>query len=280
LPNLAAAPVQVGHDGRPTWTIPLSKLGAFNHQAGWAAFISHMALTIRAMRNNLGTSESPFYALASWSEVVDSEKFIDRMAAGRTTLSKTDIIAVFQLAREELARLLSEGCYVKTPLGAALLVATGKFSQPRDPFLPNSPDSGHALRIDFRIDRKIEKEALASIQCVRDKAGDRRSPNLLAFEALPSDSHAEAEVGDVVRISGSRLKFDPADRRLGLFLEDETGIETRSEVYIQVRPSSLIALVPTGAKEGSYRLIVRTVSKGGEILEGSATERIRILARP
>ena len=232
------------------------------------------------MRNNLGTSESPFYALASWSEVVDSEKFIDRMAAGRTTLSKTDIIAVFQLAREELARLLSEGCYVKTPLGAALLVATGKFSQPRDPFLPKSPDSGHALRIDFRIDRKIEKEALASIQCVRDKAGDRRSPNLLAFEALPSGSHAEAEVGDVVRISGSRLKFDPADRRLGLFLEDETGIETRSEVYVQVRPSSLIALVPAAAKEGSHRLIVRTVSKGGEILEGSATERIRILARP
>ncbi len=64
------------------------------------------------MRNNLGTSQSPYYALASWSEVVESEAFIDRMAAGRTTISKTDILAVFQLAREELARLLSEGCYV------------------------------------------------------------------------------------------------------------------------------------------------------------------------
>ena len=173
--NLARVFRQLGRDSCPTWRrlpsklgttaaqlgkIPFPKLGAFNHQAGRAAFISHMALTIRAMRNNLGTSESPFYALASWSEVVDSEIFIDRMAAGRTTLSKTDIIAVFHLAREKLARLLSEGCYVKTPLGAALLVATGKFSQPRDQFLPKS---------------------LASIQCVRDKAWDRHLPNPLAF---------------------------------------------------------------------------------------------------
>jgi hypothetical protein len=54
-----------------------------------------MALTIRAMRNNLGTSESPYYALASWSELVETDAFIDRMSAGRTTFTKTDIIAVF-----------------------------------------------------------------------------------------------------------------------------------------------------------------------------------------
>jgi hypothetical protein len=53
-----------------------------------------VALTIRAMRNNLGTSENPYFALASWSEVVDNEAFIDRMTTGRTTLSKTDILAV------------------------------------------------------------------------------------------------------------------------------------------------------------------------------------------
>lgn len=31
------------------------------------------------------------------------------MAFGRTNISKTDIIAVFQLAREELTSLLAEG---------------------------------------------------------------------------------------------------------------------------------------------------------------------------
>ncbi len=83
-----------------------------------------------------------------------------------------------------------------------------------------------------------------------------------------------------MRISGSRLKFDPADRRLGLFLEDEAGIESRAEVYVLVQPSALIALVPADAAPGSYRLIVRTISKGGEILEDASVERIRMLARP
>jgi hypothetical protein len=228
------------------------------------------------MRNHLGTSEKPYYALASWSEVVDSEAFIDRMAAGRTTLSKTDIVAVFQLAREELARLLADGCYVKTPLGAALPVAKGSFRSSSDPFLPRNPDSGHQLRIDFRIDPAIEAEALASIQCVRDKEGDRRLPRLLSASALPSGSVEEAEAGGFLRISGARMKFDPANRMLGLFFRDEAGSETRAEVYAQVQPSTLLAVVPASLAEGRHRLIVRTVSKGGEILEGVATTPMRI----
>lgn len=71
-----------------------------------------MALKIRAIQNNLGTSDSPYYALAARSDLIETEAFIDRMAAGRTTISKTEILAVFQLAREELTRLLAEGCYV------------------------------------------------------------------------------------------------------------------------------------------------------------------------
>jgi len=45
-----------------------------------------MALTIRAMPINLGTSESPYYALASWSELVDCDAFIDRMAEGQNLM--------------------------------------------------------------------------------------------------------------------------------------------------------------------------------------------------
>lgn len=236
-----------------------------------------MSLTIRAMRNHLGTSEKPYYALASWSEVVESEAFIDRMAAGRTTISKTDILAVFQLAREELARLLAEGCYVKTPLGAALPVAQGSFASLCDSFLPKSPDSGHELRFDFRILPEIEEEALASIQCVRDREGDRRSPRLLSVSALPSGAAGEIEAGGLLRISGRRMKFDPSNESLGLFFKDDTGAETRAEVYAQVQPSSMIAVVPATMAEGGYRLVVRTLSKGGEKLEDIGAEPVRIL---
>ena len=235
-----------------------------------------MSLTIRAMRNHLGTSEYPYYALASWYEFIDSDAFVDRMAAGRTTLSKTDIVAVFQLAREELARLLADGYYVKTPLGAALPVAKGSFRSTSDPFLPRDPNSGHELRFDFRLDPAIETEALAAIQCVRDKEGDRRLPSVLSVSALPSGAGAEIEAGGLVRISGRRIKFDPSNESQGLFFVDETGVETRAEVYVLVLPSSLIAAVPATLVEGGYRLSVRTLSKGGEKLEGVAAEQVRI----
>jgi hypothetical protein len=236
-----------------------------------------MALTIRAMQNNLGTSESPYYALASWSELVEADDFIDRMAAGRTTLSKTDIIAVFQLAREELSRLLAEGCYVKTPIGAALPVAKGSFRSPSDPFLPKSPNSGHELRIDFRIDPRIEKEALASIQCLRDKRGDSLEPIVQTTAATPSGPLGEAFAGGILRLGGARMKFESANQSLGLFFIDEAGAEFRARVYAQIKPSTLIAVIPAALPEGSYRLFVRTLSKGGKPLQGAAAERISIL---
>lgn len=239
-----------------------------------------MALTIRTMRNHLGTSDKPYYALASVSELVECEAFIDRMASGRTTISKTDIIAVFQLAREELGRLLAEGCYVKTPLGAALPVAKGAFREADDPFLPRSAGSGHELRIDFRIDPSIEREALASIRCVRDRAGDRRAPKPLAAVTLPSGERGEAAAGGLLKVSGARMKFDPANQALGLFFKGGDGRETRASVYAQALPSTLIAVVPLGLTEGDYRLVVRTVSKGGELLEGSLTEPVSIRAAP
>jgi hypothetical protein len=39
----------------------------------------------------------------------------------------------------------------------------------------------------------------------------------------------------------------------------------------------LIAVTPAALPEGSYRLFVRTLSKGGKPLQGSAAERISIL---
>jgi hypothetical protein len=239
-----------------------------------------VSLTIRAMRNHLGTSDKPFYALASVSEIIQSETFIDRMASSGTSVSKPDIIAVFQLAREELGRLLAEGCFVKTPLGVALPVAKGAFREADDPFLPKRAGSGHELRIEFRIDPAIEKEALASIRCVRDREGDRRAPILRAVAALPSGERGQVEAGGLLKVMGTRMKFDPTNHALGLFFKSEDGRVTRAAVYAQALPSSLIAIVPRDATEGSCRLLVRTISKGGEILEGQASAPLTIRAAP
>ncbi len=42
----------------------------------------------------------------------------------------------------------------------------------------------------------------------------------------------------------------------------------RSEVYAYLHPSAVVALVPAALPAGSYKLVLRTASKGGKIFEG------------
>jgi hypothetical protein len=72
------------------------------------------------------------------------------------------------------------------------------------------------------------------------------------------------------------MKFDPTNASLGLFFKDEGGEETRATVYAEILPSSLIAVVPAALAAGDYRLVLRTLSKGGDRLEGTGAEAVRI----
>jgi len=235
-----------------------------------------MALRIRAIPNNLKSGGKPYFAYASTSDLVESEEFIDRMAAGRTTLSKTDILAVFQLAREELSGLLAEGCYVKTPLGSAYPVARGAFESPFEPFRPGRRGTGHGLRFEFRLEAALEAEALAMLKWTREEPFDRLSPRPRSAEAIEEGASGAIRPGELLRIRGERLGFDPDNESLGVFFQGESGEETRSGLYAYVKPSHLIVLVPPGLEGGSCRLLVRTRSRGARILEGRLPQPLAV----
>ncbi|MDA8424687.1 MAG: DUF4469 domain-containing protein [Treponema sp.] len=235
-----------------------------------------MPLKIRAMRNNLGTSSSPFYALAVWDKVVEVNQFIDRLAEARTTLSKPDILGVFQLAREELDRCLAEGNYVKTPFGSALPVATGRFESERDPFLPARKSSGHSLRFEFRLDPEIESKALASLKIIRDRRPAEPAARVCYVISQVSGKRNVGEPDELLRVVGSRLKFDPANPALGLFFRAQDKSEVRARKYANVFPSNFIAFVPADLAEGEYELLVRTAGSNGTVLVGAMRERLRV----
>ena len=238
-----------------------------------------MALTIRAARNTFGTSDRPYYARASWGTAVDTERFIDRMAEGRTTLSKTDILAVFQLEREELATLLSEGCSVRTPLGTAMPRASGTFAALDEPFLPGAKDGDHRLRIDFYIDPAIERQAIAKLRCKRAPAEDCVSPRILAVSSPQSGKDGAASPGDILVLTGLRLKIDPSDESQGLFLlatGGAPGAERRCSVYPENRPSRLMALLPGDIASGDYKLVLRSRSRRGRKIETQWNGRMSI----
>lgn len=236
-----------------------------------------MALSVRAARNNLGTSDSRYYALASWSEVVDCDRFVERMAAGRTTFSKAEILGVFQLAREELISLLADGCCVKTPFGTATPRASGTFSTPNEAFRPGAEGHDHRLRFDFRIDPRIERAALGKLKCRRAPNEDLSSPRVESVISPQSGKAGEASSGGLVSLSGYRLKVDPRDERQGLFLRDAKGLERRCAAYGENRPRRLVALLPSDIKPGKYSLVVRAATKKGRAIEGTWQQTLRIV---
>jgi hypothetical protein len=237
-----------------------------------------MALSIQAVRNTFGTSDRPYYAQASWTQSIDCERFIDRMAHARTTLSKTDIVAVFQLAREELASLLAEGYYVATPLGAAIPRASGTFAALDEQFRPDAEDSDHRLRIDFRLDPAIERQALAKLHCKRTPIEDTVSPRIVEVSSLQYDIEGTASPGDLLVLIGSRLSVDPSDESQGLFLRPigAPSAESRCSVYAENRPARLVALLPGDLAPGEYELILRTLSRRGRRVEGHWSEKLSV----
>jgi hypothetical protein len=237
-----------------------------------------MAVKIRAVRNNLGTGSLPWHAQASWSRLVDTEAFVNRMAAGRTTVTRTEILAVFQLAREELCALLAEGCYVKTPFGAALPVAKGSFKDMHEAFRPDSRESGHSLRFDFRLDPDLEDAALSRVECRRVSAEDRVSPVIRSVECMSGESGAGAI--RVLDLRGARLGFDPADGACGLFLRAESRREWRVNAHIDIRPSRILALLPEGLPSGDYRVVVRARARGSAIRTAESQTLLSIQGCP
>lgn len=235
-----------------------------------------MAVGIRAVRNNLPANEGSYYALASWSSLVRADSFIDKMAKGGTTLSKADIVAVFQLAREELTKLLADGCYVQTPLGAVMPRASGRFRSPTQRFEPFRRGSGHGLRFDFLLDPAIAREALTSLVCRREEDYDAISPAILSVESVQHRGEGFVQAGDLIELRGKRLKFRPEDEALGLFLKSESGALLRLGLCAQIQPSRVIAGIPADTPMGDYKLVVRTESRGRARLEGESSEVVKI----
>ena len=229
-----------------------------------------MALLVVPLKNHLATSPNPYYVHTEWSDTVEFDRLIEIMAAGRTTLTKPDIAGCLELFAEEVSRLVADGKYVKTGLGAFYLCASGKLDAPDQAFTPGSSESAHALRLHFRPDRGFEAELCSKAAVERGKRYDRNLPVIYKALCVKTEAEMSAGPGDFLRIEGQRLKFDKANAAEGLFFVN--GEETRAAQYASVQPSLVIAEVPPGLKPGSYILAMRSNQGGKDLHEGRAAK--------
>lgn len=224
-------------------------------------------LSIYAIVNSLRTCLHPYLIRSSTSDTVELSELINTMAQGRTTLSKPDISGCLQLFVEELVKLVADGKYVKTPVGAFYLAASGKLDYKNQSFTPGEGILDHGLTLHFRTDKAVESTIKSNARWERIESFDTSAA---AFDEVSLAGRAVGETaraGDSVRITGRRLKFDPADATCGVFLETATA-SYRVAVYPDIAPSKLIAVLPADIPAGSYDLIVATRPNGRDLKEG------------
>jgi len=237
-----------------------------------------MALKIMVSKNHFPTCASPYLVRSGKSDTIEFDRFVEIMAKGRTTLTKTDILATMQLYKEELQKLLAEGMTVKTPTGAFYLSAKGCMEALDESFLPQDQANNHDVRLHHRVDLDLEEAIKAELKIVREERPDLSAPLLFAASPAGEDDGASIRPGGMVEVRGKRLRFDPKEADQGLFFRDALGAEARSPFYPMVNPSMVLASVPDTLAPGSYALVLRAAVNGKDVRE-SRLEGVVILSR-
>jgi nucleoid DNA-binding protein len=222
---------------------------------------------IYSTANYLKTCAQPYLARSSCSDTLEVEELVDLMAKGRTTLSKPDITGCLQLFLEEVIEQVAEGKHVKTPFGSFYLSASGRFELKNQPFTPGEGNLDHGFTLRFRTNKAVEAKIISQARWERIETFDTSAAAVDQVTVVGRPAGENAQAGDTIRITGRRLKFDPADGAVGVFLESASG-SYRAAVYADIAPSRIIATLPADVSAGEYDLVVVTMPNGKDLKNG------------
>ena len=194
---------------------------------------------------------------------LDKEAIITRMLNRGTLLTRTDIVAVLNNFEETINEVHLEGYVVTLPLFNTSTSISGVFESPLDSFDGNR----HKLNINLTkgaVLRNTEKNVkfektntaapLPNIQEVKD--------------SLSGTVNEKLTSKGVIELRGYNLKIDGDDPTCGLWIMDaDTGEETKCEVFVDNKPSKIIAVLPA-LPNGSYLVkVVSQYNNGGKFLK-------------
>lgn len=232
-------------------------------------------LQIASVTNYLKTCLQPYLVRSANSDIVEVDELVDIMAAGRTTLSKPDIIGCLHLLQEELIKLVSDGKHVKTPVGSFYLSASGRLETKAQAFTPGLGDLDHEITLHFRTNKTVEAKMKSQARWERVETFDVTAAVIDSLSVVAREPGESARAGDTLRVVGRRLKFDSADPECGLFIENESS-SLRCPVYPDIAPSKLIAVLPPDLPSGTWKVVAVTKPNGKNSKSGYYEKPIEV----
>jgi len=219
-----------------------------------------MALDYALVENKFGEG---FTAIACPGRSLTRDELIDRMTARGTTITKTDLLAVFNLADEEISKAAANGESINLPLLNTSFSLSGVYDSAMDVF------DGNRHKLNLNLTKGVLlREAEKKVKLVKTSAV-APLPNIMEVKDFRSGTVNDRLTPDgVVEARGFNLKIDGDDPACGLWFVSEDGLQQmKAEIFIENKPSKITAFIP-GLSLGAWQIRVVTQHTGsGRLLK-------------
>ncbi len=186
------------------------------------------------------------------NDTVSMDTVLGYMATD-TALEATDMRAAVSRLNEAVLFYLNTGKKVATPLGTFQISARGTYLDGEPPRVET-----RNLGINFRPSPDLLHDLRRSTKIVIEDTADRKLPSIKGVINVEApDPPDEGRAGQMLKMQGSRLSFDPADEELGVFLVATDGTDHRMTVYTRTGTTRVVFKLAK-VSVGTYTLEIRT----------------------
>ena len=208
-----------------------------------------------SLRENLLTAD-PDDCMAQVQDVrsYSQDEVIDLMMRRGTTLTRADVAAVLHVYTEVVGELTADGSAVNTPLFNTSFSVSGVFASMSDSF----DKARHTVSVNVNAGSAL-REAVKSVKTEKTE-GAATGPYITeAADVVSGAVNSTLTAGGILRLTGSRLKFDAADVAQGVFLVPEgAGEAVRCGVVAENKPARVMVMIPADIAHGTYYAEVRS----------------------
>lgn len=196
------------------------------------------------------------------------DDIIARCVKRGTTLTETDLRAVARLFMSETIDAVAEGNNVNLALVNIKPSIAGIFSDVNDSY----DSSRHTIKASCSAGLDLAQKMLNT--GVEKITGSILSPDIVDFTDVKTNSHTQASKGNIGILTGSQLKFNPANAAEGIFFVNvATNAETKVVDVAQRTEGKLMFLIPVTLTAATYYIEVRRAYTNANSIRSDAFEQ-------
>ena len=199
-----------------------------------------------------------FTAIVYPEKTLNTERLLDIMVDKGTTLTKTDLVAVFNIINEEVTKASERGEAINLPLFNTSFSISGVFDSPLDSF------DGNRHKLNLNLTKGVLLRAAEKKVKLEKTNIVAPLPQIMEVIDFKSGTVNDRLTPDgVVEARGFNLKIEGDDPACGLWFVNESGTQLKSEIFIENKPSKVTAFVPAALTPGVWQLKVITQHSSG-----------------